>query len=281
MTDTMIRRLLGQRIWGRLEAGLYLIPESDPTWLTRVWAGILIGGEQSRGAGRTAAKLQGLTDEFRLPVEILVPIGVIPQGREWVTFRQERPGVRSISTRTEPPCTRVEDTVLDLCAEGSETACVDWITTAVQRGLTTPDALIRALQRRARVRHRKFVTAVIADAAAGVHSTLEYRYRHDVELAHELPHSRRQKPGPGEFLDVFYEDFGVIVELDGQEGHVGAGRFRDRRRDNRHTKENAKTLRYGWAEVNDEPCDTAWEVGEVLAGRGWSGFPAKCPRCLR
>ena len=281
MSGKAIRRLLLDGTWGRLDPGIYLVPDVQPTWLSRVWAGLLIGGDQARAGGRAAAALQGLVDGEPVPIEILVPVGVRLGARDWVTFRQERPGVRSISTRTEPPCTRVEDTVLDLCAEGSETGCVDWITTAVQRRLTTPDALTRALQRRTRMPHRKFLTAVIDDAADGVHSTLEYRYRHDVELAHHLPHGRRQKPGPGEFLDVLYEDYAVIVELDGQVGHVGAGRFRDRRRDNRHTKGNAKTLRYGWVEVNDDPCDTAWEVGELLAGRGWSGYPAKCPRCLR
>ena len=34
--------------------------------------------------------------------------------------------------------------------------------------------------------------------------------------------------------DVDYEEYGLLVELDGRRGHDGAGRFRDMNRDNRH-----------------------------------------------
>ncbi len=131
-----------------------------------------------------------------LPVEILVPFGVKINNRHWVTFHQERSGARAVSNRAQPPRTRVEDTVLDLCANGSTADRVSWITQAVQRRLTTAQALQTALGRRARISDRKGLTSLIADVASGVHSALEYRYLHEVERGHGLPPGKRQHVGP-------------------------------------------------------------------------------------
>ena len=279
LSDTVVKRLLAQQVWGTLEPGIYLAPNIGPTWEGRVWAGVLLGGRGARAGGLTAAALHGLTDDKRLPVDILVPLGIKPPARSWVVFRQERPRVRAASTRAEPPRTRIEDTVLDLCAESSDTACVDWVTTAVQRRLTTAAALARALDGRSRMPRRKLLTSVLADAGSGVHSGLEHRYLHDVERAHQLAPGARQRSTPGRdgFVDVAYIEFGLIVELDGRVGHLEP--HRDRRRDNVHTRTGLRTLRFGWHEITEDPCGVALEVAEVLIGLGWSGYPERCPRC--
>ena len=275
-------RLLADGQWGTVEPGIYLTPNTSPSWLAHVWAGILVGGPGSRAADLTAACLHGLVDEQRLPVEILVPNGTKRAERAWVSFRQERELVRTPSGRAEPPRTRIEDTVLDLCAGGSAAACIDWVTTAVQRRLTSPDALLSAMSRRTRLPHRRLLQALLPDVAAGVHSTLEYRYLRDVERAHSLATGKRQRrrPGRGGYLDVVYEEFALVVELDGRLGHAGSlDTFRDRQRDNSHTSVGLRTLRFGWQEVTRDPCGVATEVAEVLVGLGWGGFPARCPRC--
>ena len=279
VSDNVIDRLRANGLFGRIDRGLYSFPNVDPSWLGWVWAGVLLGGPDARAGGRTAAGVLGLADELPKVIEIVTPAGIRPDARDWVTFRQERPGVRSISTRTEPPCTRIEDTVLDLCQLGPA-AAIQWITAAVQRRLTSPDKLRRTLADRKRVPNRKLLADIINDAADGVQSSLEYRYRHDVEQAHGLPRAARQpaRVARGEFIDVLYQEYGVVVELDGRIGHVG--RLRDRRRDNVHTKTGSPSLRYGWTEVTQESCAVALEVADVLSGQGWSGYPIRCPQCL-
>ncbi len=275
-------RLLVEGHWGSVEPGIYLSPNTSPGWMAHVWAGILVGGPGSRAGDLTAAALGGLFDDQLLPVRILVPNGTRRRERPWATFQQERDGVRAPSGRSEPPRTRIEDTVLDLCAVGSETACVEWVTTAVQRRLTSTGALLAALARRRRMPHRRFLQSLLGEVSAGVHSPLEHRYLHDVERAHGLIAGTRQRPRPGRggYIDVVYEEFALVVELDGRVGHVGAGdAFRDRRRDNRHTAVGLRTLRFGWQEVTLDPCGIASEVAEVLVGLGWGGLPVRCPRC--
>lgn len=280
VTATVIRRLVSDGRWGRVEAGIYLVPDVEPSWSARLWGGILLGGPEARAGGLTAAALYGLTDQSS-PLRILVPFGVTLVDRGWVCFRQERLGVRSVSNRAEPPRTRIEDTVLDLCADGSGSDSISWVTQAVQRRLTTAQALLTTLERRSRMPNRKVLTDLLTDVAAGVHSALEHRYLQEVERAHGLLAGKRQhaRPGRNGFIDVAYVEHALVVELDGRVGHVGRGQFRDRRRDNSHTRSGLRTLRFGWEEVSEQPCAVALEVAEVLIGLGWSGYPGRCPRC--
>ena len=275
LSPTVIGRMVADGRWSRIERGIYLVPAGPVTYLARIWAAVLLGGAEAPVAGRCAAVLHGLDDGEPLPIDVLIPYGRRVSDREWVRFIQERGRVRARSTRAEPPRTRIEDTVLDLCAVGSQSAAIDWVTRSVQRRLTTPAALTTALAGRDRMPNRKNLEVLLRDVATGVHSGLEYGYLHDVEQAHELPAGARQRARPGRagFLDVLYDRYALVVELDGRVGHVGEGRWRDRRRDNAHTRSGLRTLRFGWHEVTHEPCAVALEVAEVLIGLGWTGYP--------
>ena len=149
----------------------------------------------------------------------------------------------------------------------------------MQRRLTTPAQLVKTLHRRGRMPHRRLLVDLLTDVATGAHSSLEIRYLRDVERAHGLPTGSRQSGKPGEFIDVRYRRYGLLVELDGRVGHDGEGHWRDRARDNAHAFQAQESLRYGWYEVSDQPCAVAREVGRMLSLRGWPGLPERCPNC--
>jgi len=131
----VIERLVGQRSaesWMVLAPGIYFTRSGPVPWLALAWAGVLVGGPGSVLTKLSAATMHGLTD---LPAR-----------------------------------TRLEDTVLDLCACGGPADVVEWITKAVQRRLTTPARLHEALLGRRRQRHRFLIEQVLGDADAGVHS---------------------------------------------------------------------------------------------------------------
>lgn len=109
-----------------------------------------------------------------------------------------------------------------------------WLTTAVQQRLTTPELVLRETASRARVTHRQLMLDLLTDVAAGAESALEVSYLRDVERAHGLPRGRRQlqRLGLPCHCDVGYDEFQTLVELDGRDGHVGSGRFRDMLRGN-------------------------------------------------
>ena len=154
------------------------------------------------------------------------------------------------------------------------------------RMLTTGLMLKAAMSARKKMRWRKELTELIDAAAGGAHSVLEFRYDRDVERAHGLPAAEHQVPftGPGGrrgFRDRVYEEYGVVVELDGRLAHPAENQWKDKARDNAAAAEGKQSLRYGWMHVRWQACATAAEVARVLRLHGWDGRPKPCsPGCL-
>lgn len=169
--------------------------------------------------------------------------------------------------------------MLDLCTD--RRSVVHWLTVAVQRRRTTPRRLAAALRARSRQPERALVTDLLTETGLGIESPLEHRYLHGVERRHALPRGVRQvrRRGRTGRRDVGYPEFGVLVELDGLQGHTGEGRFRDFRRDNEALVDGLITLRYGWADITERPCAVAVQIATVLGHRGWQGSPHPCLDC--
>ena len=70
------------------------------------------------------------------------------------------------------------------------------------------------------------------------------------------------------------------METDGAVAHPCEARWRDQHRDNAAAADGIITLRYGWADVTQRPCQVAAQVAGVLQERGWRGTPHPCsPSC--
>lgn len=184
------------------------------------------------------------------------------------------------------PTTWPVDTVLDLTqtAATPDEVC-DWIARAFRTRLVSEGMMLAALNRRPYLKRRADIMELIKEAADGTHSVLEYRYDRDVERAHGLPRSRRQVPytrqdGKRGYRDRYYEQFGVIVELDGRTYHPDD--WADLPGDNEAAAMHAsQTLRFGWRGVRWHPCETAATVSRVLTHRGWTGPLRPCgPGCM-
>jgi len=184
-----------------------------------------------------------------------------------------------------PPCTRVEDTVLDLIeAARSFDDAYAWICRAIGRRRTTADRLRQAMDDRKKMRWRGEIALALGDAEGGALSVLEHRYVHRVERPHGLPVARRQarvRYGTGNrYLDNLYEEHGVCAELDGTPAHPADEQWRDKRRDNANAVNGIVTLRFGLLDLGDRRCETAIAVATLLRRRGWTGHPYPChPSC--
>ena len=182
-----------------------------------------------------------------------------------------------------PPCTRVEDTVLDLI-EVSATFedAYAWIARAIGRRRTTAERIRLAMAARKKMRWRREIAVALGDAEDGALSVLEYRYVHRVERPHGLPAARRQarisQATGNTYLDNLYEAFGVCVELDGTAAHPADEQWRDKRRDNANAVSGIVTLRFGVLDLGQRRCGTARAVAAVLRSRGWTGSARACGR---
>lgn len=283
LSRTALARLTGPGGWPRLCRAVYLLI-GPPTWFSQAWAAVLVGGDGAVLAAEAAAFTHGLVDDppdeiaVWLPADADLPLRRPEPPFGWSWRRQSLPH-RRVSLLDDLPRTTVEDTVLDLVDLGDQRAALDWVTRAVQRRRTTPARLARAASARPRLCHRRLLGSLLEDVAAGAETPLELRYLRTVERAHGLPTGLRQRRRGLGVVDVAYDDFALLVELDGRLGHLGAGRFRDLERDNVAAVRGLTTLRYGGSDVAGRPCRVARQVATVLRDRGWSGLPARCPRC--
>lgn len=280
-SDRVIARLVRQGHWRRIDRGVFLTSTNEPGFEARAWAGVLLGGDSACLGGLAAARLDGLVDADPRTVTVLIPHGQRIAPRRGWEFVQTHRALRPVGA---PPRTSVEDTVLDLCATARPENVVGWVTLAVERGRTTERRLRRALDGRHRHPRRELIDGLLADVAVGVRSPLERTYLRDVERAHGLNVLvSRQLPSRGyeAVRDVWYTDFGVVVELDGRLGHKELGRFRDFNRDNLASLDGLLTLRYGAGDLHGRACSVAAQVARALHQRGWTGLLTRCPRCAR
>ncbi len=280
LTRHAVQRIVGSDQWRRMAPGVYYTVSSDPPWIAWAWAGFLIGGERARIGGPAALRLAGLIERAPSTITVLIP----PELRRRVAgpwlFRQDQPGFRQPIRVGAPARISVDDATLDVVGELRDPAeVIGLVTSVVQSRGTTAARLLRRLEQRSRMRHRALLSEVLSEVAAGVRSPLELRYLREVERAHALPTGSRQVRRRGTECDVWYAEFGVLVELDGLRGHTGEGAFRDLRRDNRATTDGLATLRYGWRDVVGRPCEVAAQVAENLTRRGWAGVATCCARC--
>jgi predicted transcriptional regulator of viral defense system len=282
LNDKKIAKRLMRGRWQQLYRGVYAVfngPPSRDTWL---WAAVLRAGPGAVLSHQTAAELHRLIDT---PAEAIFV--TVPSTRRITTpsivVRTSGRVDEARQPNREPPRTTVEETVLDLVelARTFDDAC-GWITRACGRRLTTEKKLRSAMAMRKKMRWRAGLDDVLAAAGDGIHSVLEYRYLRDVERAHGLPRSRHQVrvviDGRSAYRDVYYDDYQVVVELDGRLAHPDEERWRDSRRDNLGNAEGVRTCRYGWRDVYAHACETALLQARILQRQGWRGRAKPCSR---
>jgi hypothetical protein len=271
--------------WQRVYYGVFASFTGELSREAVLWSAVLRTGRQSILSHESAAEVSGLFDRPSRLLHVTVPesqrlrpIAGIVIHRSSRVLEARHPGLL-------PPRTLVEETVLDLAqAAASFDDVVALLARSCQRGLTTPFLLTESLQLRAKTRWRAEIELALRDVADGVQSVLEHRYLRDVERAHGLPTAKRQADGMqhGHAIhrDARYRRYGVVVELDGKASHPDEQRWRDKHRDNAAVADGFLALRYGWADVTERPCETAAEIGAVLARRGWLGPLRRCgPAC--
>jgi hypothetical protein len=250
-----------------------------------LWAAVLRAGPGGMLSYHTAAEVDGVLARRSSLVHVTVPqrrhVCPIPG---LVIHRSERAEAARHPSRT-PPRTRLEETVLDLAGSArSFDEAFNWLCLACAGRFITPTRLREAMGERGKMRWRAEISVGLDEVSSGVHSWLERRYLRDVERPHGLPpavrqakHRRGQRAG---YSDIVYEEYGVVVETDGQAAHPDTERWWDAARDNAAAAQGIITLRYPYSEVATRPCEVAAEVAAVLLRQGWQAMPRGCePSC--
>jgi hypothetical protein len=277
--------------WQRIQRGAYATYTGTPTRETQLWGAVLRAGPDAVLSHYTAAERHGLLNRPSQSIHVMVPASHNPARKGKIPGVVIHRSDRVMATRhpaMSPPCTRIEDTVLDLMKNAdSVDEAYDWICRAVGRRRTTAERIRAALDTRERFPQRHEIELAIGDAGAGVLSRLERRYVRGVEIPHGLPTAVRQarvQQGSGNrYLDNLYQDYLLCVEIDGTAAHPADEQWRDKRRDRWNlVYEKIVTLRVGFLDLVDQPrrCETAAEVARALSDRGPAvGHSCRNPGC--
>jgi very-short-patch-repair endonuclease len=291
LNSALVDARLRRGCWRPLYRGVYATYTGEPPRECLLWAAVLRGGEGAALSHQTAAELDRLTDKPGDAIHVTVGhdrrVRISGQERHElappvVIHRSGRIDDARHPART-PPRTRVEETILDLTQlAGSFDAAFSWLSAGCGRRLVTPPQLHAAMSKRTRMRWHDEMLGALGYIDDGVHSNLEFRYARDVERAHGLPTAKRQaravRRTRSQYIDNLYEEFGLIVELDGSVAHLVEDRWLDIHRDNFSARSGIITLRFSWADVTRRPCETAANVADVIQLRGWGGTPRRCGR---
>jgi hypothetical protein len=291
MTPDAIRSKVESGRWQRVYRGAYATFTGDLSREARLWAVVLRCGPGALLSYETAAEIHGFAYLPADRIHVTVPEANNPA--RWTDLRNVVVH-RSLNCQFDPqppwnlPRTPVNATVLDLV---DSAATLDdayaWLSRAITGKKATIGMLGGALKERKKIRRRTWLEDALLDVSDGIHFPLERRWTRDVQRAHGLPaatHQVRREGADGiRFLDNLYQPYNLSVELDGLAFHPPEERDKDKHRDNETViATGAQTLRYGFRQVANHPCDQAAQFARALVKNGWPAATLKrCekPRC--
>ena len=279
--------MLRHRDLVRVLPGVFVEHTGELTWIQRAWVGTLFYAPAALGkeSALRAAKGPGWRGfDDRAPLTVTVDVDRHVKAVPGYRIQRKAEFDSRVQWNASPPRVRIEDAALDIAAEeATDFAALEVLAEVCRSRHSTPARLRQALDRRGRLRRRSWMSLVLQDLEEGSCSVLEHGYLHQVERAHGLPRGVRQAAAATTlgriYRDVTYEEFGLVIELDGQLFHNNPRqRDLDLDRDLDAAIDGSRSVRLGWGQVFGRRCRTAERIGLLLGSRGWPGAPSPCGR---
>ena len=264
--------------WGRHSVCVHTGPLPERSqW----WVAVFEGGPRAFLDGESALVVAGLEHYAPRAVRVSVPRGARIRGVPAFPFPLEIRQTRrwdplDLHDGSGPPRARPEVAAIRsaLWARTDKQAAY-LLTLCVQQGLATAQLLGTEMLRVRRDRRRAFLHVVLLDLLGGVRSLGE------LELAQEcrrrgLPEPSRQvvRRGPNGtyYLDVYFEDWGVVVEVDGIHHSWATQVVGDALRQNDITLQRDLVLRLPLLGLRIAPDQFFAQIERALVTRG---YPAR------
>lgn len=210
-----IRAQRWQRVWSRSVC----VHTGEVSVLGRQWAAVFEGGARGMLDGESSLVASGLANYETSVHRVSVPRGVKPLRGVGLDIRRTRRWSADDLVATGVPRTRVPVAAVRaaMWARSDKQASL-LLMMPVQQGLTTPEHVGRALLAVRRDRRRDLMHAVVGDMLGGVRSVGELDFARGCRRR-GLPEPDRQVVRRGKdgryYLDVCWDDFGLVVEIDG------------------------------------------------------------------
>jgi hypothetical protein len=274
LTRWQLRAEIGARrwrAWGRQTVAVHTWAlGAEAAW----WRAVFETGPQAALDGVTALQAAGLEHFESSVIHVSVPKGATYHRSGGVRIHETRRRRPEDVLPTSPPRTRPATGAIRaaLWAATQRQAALVLIL-AAQQGLATPDQLHEAFAFIRRDRRRRFIERVLHDIAGGVQSMGELDFgRLCVERGLPTPNRQVQRRlADGRvFLDVYWDDYGVVVEIEGVQHLLPGVAVADSLRQNELTLDNDKVLRIPVLGLRIAADQFMEQVERLLIANGWS-----------
>jgi very-short-patch-repair endonuclease len=219
VTRAEIRAHVRAQRWRRVGSQALALHTGQLTERGKLWAAVFEAGPRAQLDGASSLIASGLTGFQVDRIRVSVPRGARVRRARGLDIRQTRrwDAADLVATgvpRTPPAVAAVRGALW--AATDRQAALL--LTMCVQQRLATPDQLGLEALRIKRDRRRRLLHGVILDLAGGARSLGELDFARECRRR-GLPEPTRQLVRRGRsgryYLDVAWEDWGVVVEIDG------------------------------------------------------------------
>jgi hypothetical protein len=242
----------------------------------RRWIAVLAAGDGATLAGLSAAEAGGLRGHADGKVHLMVPAERRPAGLgpDVVVHRSTRLDATDVLANGRPPRTRMARSIIDAAqwARSDDQARVV-IAACFQQRLVALRSVEAVLGRLCRTRRRQLILQTARDAAGGAHSLAEIDltrlcHMHGLpEPAHQLV--RHDATGRRRYLDAYWEQWRVHVEVDGSQHFDPRHAWADMQRQNDLWIAGDRVLRFpAWA-LRQASESVATQLRAALTAAGW------------
>jgi hypothetical protein len=243
-------------------------------------------GPQAALAGLTAARIDkftGFGDKIPVgngPIYVLAPLGSkrrqAPLGLNVVVHTSRLLTERDVHPLRQPRRTRVARSLVD-AAEWMRTdrGAMAVVAAGVQQGLVRVDDLRAVLGTPGVIRQRRgLLFEVLGDVEGGAHALSELDFSRNVIRRYRLPEPSRQigkrdAQNKQRWIDVTFEEWKVLVEIDGAQHIEPLNQWDDMERDNDFSIDGYRVLRFPAWLVRRDPEHVASKILEALRRAGY------------
>jgi very-short-patch-repair endonuclease len=238
------------------------------------WAAVFQGGPRAFLDGSSALEAAGLQHYSSLRVRVSVPRGAkvrrnrrydIRQTRRWSSDDVAASGI----PRSRPAVAAIRGALW----AATDRQATYLLTLAVQQGLAPPEELGLELLRVRRDKRRALLALVVNDLLDGARSLGE------LDVSREL--RRRGIPEPDRqvlrqdrknryYLDLYWHEYGLVVEIDGIHHAWAQNIVGDALRQNSLVISGDVVLRLPLLGLRLQPDDFFHQIGAALTARGWT-----------
>lgn len=275
LTRGELRAQIAARRWQRVWTRSVCVHTGEVSARGRQWAAVFEGGDRAMLDGEASLVASGLQNYQVSVLRVSVPRGVKPLRATGLDIRRTRRWSAAERVVTGVPRTRVPVAAVRAAMwAASDKQAALLLTMPVQQGMTTPELIGRALLTVRRDRRRRLMHAVVTDLIGGVRSLGELDFARQCRRR-GLPEPSRQRVRRGKdgryYLDVIWDDFGLVVEIDGIHHSWATSVVPDALRQNEVSLGRATVLRLpllGLRVAADEFFD---QIDRGLRAGGWCG----------